>query len=313
MDMQAASYGANKAIEQLVQAGQVGQEQTGSISLVTGENTGVVPVKELVGLKMKATFPGSGISILTEPKTEAHKDEDFLVNFTAGEKKWYVRNSDLDGALSKKCLGIGGDFSDSCPTFAVNYPGYNLLTYFYEETKDNLGLGLTAPKGWYATNLQTFAFTPFDFDRNPFVTADIGGATTFLDYQVDDMEKFKDFLDLKKTVSFTVAESSLLDVGAIGTLVFCGYAPAIDPSDVSNISATLLTGVCVAKTSGNVDGVVINPTAAVSNLAVTYPLPPKTIDPNFIPAMDSVTLNSPGGKQYKLTVSDSGAITATEV
>lgn len=37
------------------------------------------------------------------------------------------------------------------------------------------------------------------------------------------------------------------------------------------------------------------------------------IDPKYIPAMDSVTLNSPGGKKFAVTVSDTGALTATEV
>lgn len=37
------------------------------------------------------------------------------------------------------------------------------------------------------------------------------------------------------------------------------------------------------------------------------------IDPKYIPAMDSVTLNSPNGTQFKITVDDTGALTATEV
>lgn len=37
------------------------------------------------------------------------------------------------------------------------------------------------------------------------------------------------------------------------------------------------------------------------------------IDPKFIPSLDSLTLNSPGGKQFKLTCSDDGALTCTEV
>lgn len=36
------------------------------------------------------------------------------------------------------------------------------------------------------------------------------------------------------------------------------------------------------------------------------------IDPKFIPALDSITLNSPGGKRFTLMVDDSGTITATE-
>lgn len=36
------------------------------------------------------------------------------------------------------------------------------------------------------------------------------------------------------------------------------------------------------------------------------------IDPKYIPALDSITLNSPGGKRFTVTVDDSGTITATE-
>ena len=38
-----------------------------------------------------------------------------------------------------------------------------------------------------------------------------------------------------------------------------------------------------------------------------------TIDPKYLPVLDSVTLNSPSGKQYTLTVDDTGAVTTTEV
>lgn len=37
----------------------------------------------------------------------------------------------------------------------------------------------------------------------------------------------------------------------------------------------------------------------------------KTIDPMFIPAMDYLTLNGADGKQYKVTVNESGVLTAT--
>lgn len=38
-----------------------------------------------------------------------------------------------------------------------------------------------------------------------------------------------------------------------------------------------------------------------------------TIDPKYLPVLDSVTLNSPSGKQYTLTIDDTGAVTTTEV
>lgn len=38
-----------------------------------------------------------------------------------------------------------------------------------------------------------------------------------------------------------------------------------------------------------------------------------TIDPKFIPAMDSLTLNGADGKQYKVTVDANGALVATAI
>lgn len=49
--------------------------------------------------------------------------------------------------------------------------------------------------------------------------------------------------------------------------------------------------------------------------SVSYTVSKETIhpiDPKYIPDLDSITLNSPSGKRFTVTVDDSGTITATE-
>lgn len=103
----------------------------------------------------------AGFKLLTpsvRPETDA------LTVFQDGDKGIYY--NDNDGALTKPCLFFTAPM---CPLFPVYYAGYDTILYVYEETSDNLGLGMTLQPGWYAINSTTYAMTAFDLEQTPIV------------------------------------------------------------------------------------------------------------------------------------------------
>lgn len=149
---------------------------------------------------------------------------------------------------------------------------------------------------------------------NVFVQVDVG----VYFYQVSKHTPSANDLD-GATVEVTYADGTLTNVingnsaptwgvveEAPGMLMFTGMeAPTVYVVDVSRLSADMQgifpeSGIYCMNTSGYY----------MSNLTWGTVKP---IDPKFIPVMDSVTLNSPGGKKFAVTVDDSGNLTATEV
>lgn len=56
-----------------------------------------------------------------------------------------------------------------CPDFQMAYPEHDIILYAYEETHDNMGLGITLPAGWYTADSTTFDVSPFDLEKYPIV------------------------------------------------------------------------------------------------------------------------------------------------
>jgi hypothetical protein len=147
--------------------------------------------------------------------------------------KMVVDYDNANGALTKPALFISGALNAYCPLVFHSASAYNCLAYFYEETSDNLGMGMTFSKGWYAVSNSTFANTPFDAEETPFVTHD-----TFEGAEGDYRAYFHECFPLTETISFTIGQDSIHQDSdyTFASFVknFHNYVDGIDETSLAN-------------------------------------------------------------------------------
>ena len=215
---EAIILGANRAIRKLEESGGIGYEKQVTAKVDSKDVTYSLPadVKSIIGLNATVTFNGDGVYFLTEPKRD-FLDEDFGIFPRRKENHellFAMYNNTNNGLLNKRAVGIYQFSSEICPTFSYNYPGYDGLAFFYEETSDTMGMGITLPRGWYVVNSQTFAMTPFNIEDNPFVIESFDDCVDGNNRHEQMQLVIENFFVRKKNHSFTIKESSLGMEGA---------------------------------------------------------------------------------------------------
>ena len=217
MDITAAKLGANMAVSSLTASGQMGSEKIESATS-THVQDGDLPAntKSVVGMTATYTITDGGFYFLREPKM--NWDVDYQLTVGTGSDLWYFANNTNGGMLSKRVFGIGGNISAVCPSFAWNYPNFTNLAYAYEDTSDNLGVGVTLPKGWYALNATTFEATPFNLKDNPVIipSFDELEITGTGDYPNIAAIIKENWFELEEQRTFTISEKNVLE----GSMVF---------------------------------------------------------------------------------------------
>lgn len=289
IDGQTATYAANKAIQNLLNNGQIGGIQKKTFNMTGGSNL-IEGYATTLGMKVNMTFPGEGYCFLSTPPNEGKDYPEFFTTAFDGDSTWFVSNHNHD-IFSRNVFVISGDFSKRCPTFSANYPNADTLLYVYQDT-EVARLGITVPKGWYASNQTTFTFEPFDIEANPFVVDDF--TATFPDIgnlPAESLDVLKGFFLFRKRFSFVVSERNTISISSTQTLVCFADVSRYQFGDDAEENRKLLavsaflesTAVTINPNGKRTEDVVITSVDDLVSFTITYEIAPKTIDPKFLP------------------------------
>lgn len=280
-----------------------------------------MPFSDLIGLKVVDFRPNR--RRLCTPSALPGFSDNRLVwsggNYDSEYQGLTVSVSNLN-ILSKRVIVIAAPKMHlCCPMFGADYPGKNAIIYCFEPTSDTMGLGLTLPQGWYAVNNETFSYAPFDLEKHPVEIVDRPDVDSTFSWAFDEgvTSETGDYAYWL----FPQTERTSYIVAGHNIAQFEG-AMIVSQADLANFDKAdpiseqyyaywqssfgwnpLTNEVGVSGTGDSRTGISTTVTGIVT----------QKLDPKFLPNVDSVTLNAPGGKQFKLTVDDSGAIKATEV
>ena len=101
---------------------------------------------------------------------------------------------------------MGNEMYSVCPSFFTeNNNKYNALFYAFEETTDNLGLGLTFNQGWHAINTTNFSNEAFDISKNPIFMSD----SYFVEHGKN-KSYLTDLFPLREEIEYTITEDNIL-------------------------------------------------------------------------------------------------------
>ena len=207
------------------------------------------------------------------------------------------------------------------PIFTKAYQGYDTLVYAYETTNDALGLGISVQKGWYAANSNTLSFVPFEIDKYPifFFKSDLDSRLLEVIndeygqyfYQIAPYYENYDFVITKDRISSVGSDDKnyyyVINIVEWDEKEYGWFFSVFDLSKQSEI-LRVQTHYVAFRWEINHNGNFLYGSnhSATLHYSVDYP-----IDPKYIPAMDSITLNGADGKQYEVTVDANGALVTT--
>lgn len=257
------------------------------------------PYPALIGLKVVDELPGR--VFLQSPAV-----------YRESRKKMVYQTSNLviqvdnyDGGLSEYCLLItGSGVSMRCPTLFSSLDKYDSLMYAYVDTTDNLGLGLQFDaRSWYMVNTISFDVKKVDmrYDINPFIfsVSEFEEAGTSL----EKLYALSGAFNKIEKIEYTVTEQNIL---TYSTIQYVSYAKNIGniPDNLS-FYAEFISSLAIIDNDAR--ACYVGTASTVTGNALKY------LDQKFMPPLDSLILNGADGKQYKVTVDESGALTATVI
>jgi hypothetical protein len=198
-----------------------------------------------------------------------------------------------------------------CPGFFSKNLDYNTLVYAYETTHDMLGIGVTAEKGWYACNSNTFTFTPFDIEEMPLIFHQTGimSDENKSNYSIDDY--FYEIAPFVKDYSYTITEKLIgardNDCSVSYSNVFSAFDSGIDAEKYQNISIEEAFALSVLYSAFSIDYVEKILSVGIFGITVSYDAIYQ-IDPKFIP--DTVATKESIPTKTSQLDNDSGYITS---
>ena len=251
------------------------------------------PVDSPIG--MKIIDRKLGRRLLTTPTKRP--ESSFLVGFGKNQVRGHCQYNNFNGVLDEDCLIV-----TLMNSFLIaNSDKYNGFIYVYEETHDNMGLGVTFAPGWYAVHAQTFAFEPMDLEKHPTMVMSEEIPENAPDY-------IYEIFQLREEISYTVTEENI---------AFFDSYHAICYGKTNNISSESITsleglGWLILTMSFAFTGNSITLSHTFSKTVLfSYPVVHQ-IDPKYIPPVDALMFNA-NGKTYRVAVDETGTLTTTEV
>lgn len=288
-----------------------------AISTISHEETKTVPFDSILGAKIVDKAPGRLRLITPASRPPEEVDQSLFVAETGfgGVQATYGTNS---GLFSNRVMMIVGDvignipvgLASFCYAFATVFKDYNALMYVYETVSDTKGMGVTLNPGWYAVNYSTLAYTEFDIEKYPchgYSVSSFEPRTGGVSLYFEDAE----------VIRYTVTEDN---VGVYQGEKIVSFAPMREfyeagcalTKDSNNHHLASMSMLFLAGEELFFENYIYDLHAGTPSLTISYQIA-HPLDEKFIPPLDSVTLNSPSGKQFKLTVDDAGTLSATEV
>ena len=230
----------------------------------------------------------------------------------------YIQMAYMPGGyeFSKPILGIIADKSSSmnyvCPLFSKFYNDYNAIIYSYEDDNSAIGVDFKLSKGWHVMNFDSLIQADFEIEKFSIFLAPMFT-------EQDGFESLRDIFYKKNIIRFNVGKNDIYkDEMGSNIAVFCisAFANVDDDIDFSDDDLVLIQVLKLVLLLVNMDSGE-NPLVYGSeyDTDITYPVI-KQLDQKFLPAVDSLIINSStdgSAKRFRLTVDDTGTITATEV
>lgn len=196
-------------ISELEGSGQIGSESTRyeKIGYVTDAETSLEYSGDLVGLKVEDYCQGRRFAVADIPRPNLENN----TVFAASGDDAQIVYSDNNGMLDKPALIMaGGAVGHLAPEAYAIDPRIDTVAYLYETTSDNIGLGLTLEKGWYALNLAKEILIPLDLSKTPVRFYDEVLTALFKEEYLPIMEQH--FADKRETITYIVKPENVAEV-----------------------------------------------------------------------------------------------------
>lgn len=199
-------------ISELEGSGQIGSESTRyeKIGYVTDAETNLEYSGDLVGLKVEDYCQGRRFAVADIPRPNLENGTALFMGVSDSSEN-QIAYSDYYGALDKPALLITGEIiiHIAPEAYAID-PRIVTLMYLYETTSDNMGLGITLDKGWYAINMPQEILVPLDLSKTPVRFYDSGLSALLKEEYIPIMEQH--FPDKRETITYIVKPENVAEV-----------------------------------------------------------------------------------------------------